>query len=77
MKGYPKRDLLWDLWQGPRDPRSPEYMAGVKATLDFLAERDETGTKPSLANPHAPGTAQSDAWYAGNREAHGLWSRSE
>ena len=38
-----------------RDPRSPEYKNGCRAALG----------RSSSGNPYSPGTAQSDAWYAG------------
>lgn len=76
MKGYPKRDLIWKLAQGPRDPRSREYMRGIEDTLAFLADRDE-GHETTLANPYTEATAQHDAWFAGNREAWNLWETSK
>lgn len=68
-----RRDRLWKAAQGPRDPRSPEYMAGIKTTLEWLAGPRDT----RLANPHKGGTAQADAWTAGNREAHQRWGWDE
>ena len=65
------RDRLWAEAQGPRDPRSPEYMAGIRDTLDMLAGFTPEG---SLANPYPGGTAQHDAWFAGNREGHRRWA---
>jgi hypothetical protein len=67
-----KLDRLWAYAQGPRDPRSPEYMRGVRDTLVWLAG----GRLYRLENPYPPGTAGSDAWYAGNREGHDLWTAS-
>lgn len=63
-----RRDRLWQEAQGPRDPRSPEYMAGIAAALDKRA-----GLVASISNPHKPGTAQADAWTAGCREGHNRW----
>lgn len=50
-----------------RSPRSEAYKAGVLDTLTFK----ETGS--SLKSPFQPGTAESDAWFAGNSEGHCLW----
>lgn len=60
---------LWEAAKGPRHPRSPEYMRGVKATLDHLAE-----PVGRLHCPYTLGTAAADAWFAGNREAHKAWA---
>lgn len=66
-----RRDRLWKDVQGPRDKRSPEYMAGIKSTLDWYAAGKP---KSGLSNPYKPGTAQRDAWSAGNREGHDRWA---
>ncbi len=67
-----RRDRLWNEAQGPRDPRSPEYMAGVRAALD-----KRSGLLERISNPYKAGTAQSDAWFAGVREGHESWSASD
>ena len=50
-----------------RDPRSPEYMAGCRAAIERAAG----------GNPYRPGTAQSDAWYAGWDEGMFCRGRNE
>ena len=50
-----------------REPRSKSYQAGVLDTLNFK----ESGTE--LNHPFEPGTAEADAWFAGNTEGHSLW----
>ena len=47
-----------------RDPRSQEYKAGVKAVLDFRLNQVK------IKNPYTVGTAQADAYFAGNEEGH-------
>jgi hypothetical protein len=50
----------------PRDPRSEEYLAGVKnAILHRLTAKLFDGTMPS---PYAVGTVQADAYFAGCQE---------
>lgn len=52
-----------------RDPRSPEYKAGVLAALHYrMGEQPATGP-----DPYPPGSCQSDAWHAGTTEGHRLW----
>jgi len=68
-----KRDRLWKEAQGPRDKRSPEYMRAIKERLDWYADgKPEEG----VSNPYPLGTAQADAWWAGNQEGHRRWSES-
>jgi len=50
-----------------RDARSAAYQAGVLDTLNFK----ESGTE--LKHPFEPGSAEADAWFAGNQEGHNLW----
>ena len=57
------QELFNAAFAGHRNPRSPEYKAGVLAHLRFALK--ETG----IHNPYAEGTAQSDAWYAGVQES--------
>ena len=54
-----------------RDPRSEAYKAGVLDTLNFK----ESGSE--LKHPFAPGTAESDAWFAGNQEGYNIWRDRE
>lgn len=51
----------------PRDPRSPEYKAGVRAALAFRID----GIK--IRCPHPMGTAQADAFYSGVDEGRRRW----
>jgi len=51
----------------PRDPRSAEYKAGVRAALVFRIE----GRR--IAKLYAAGTAQDDAYHAGIAEGNALW----
>jgi hypothetical protein len=59
--GLLNRMMAWAFHEA-RDPRSPEYRAGVRDMLLFkLVE------KP-LRNPWMLGTAHADAWFAGVEE---------
>ncbi len=51
----------------PRDPRSAEYKAGVRAALAFRIDDRR------IAHLYDAGTAQDDAYYAGMAEGHALW----
>ncbi|GGX76817.1 hypothetical protein GJV26_17005 [Massilia dura] len=51
----------------PRDPRSPEYKAGVRAALAYRIEGKR------IPHLYEPGTAQDDAYHAGLAEGHGIW----
>lgn len=57
--------LYQEAFSGPRAPRSPEYLAGVLATLKF-----RLGEAESMPLPYTVGTAQADAWFAGTNEGH-------
>ena len=63
--------LLAAAFAGPRDPRSPEYRAGVRAVLEFRIDG-----KP-IRRPYVPGTAQDDAFDAGQVEGHVIWRRAQ
>lgn len=52
---------------GPRDPRSEAYKAGVLAALRYRIDG------APMASLYPPGSAESDAWYAGTAEGHSLW----
>lgn len=70
---HARRDKLWiEATTQLRDPRSPEYMAGVAAALDRRA-----GIVANIRNPHPAGTAAADAWFAGVSEGHDLWHHSD
>lgn len=59
--------LFHEAFSKPRDSRSPEYKAGVRAALAFRIEGKRI---PQL---YQPGTAQDDAYHAGLIEGHGIW----
>jgi len=67
----PKANLVDRLFDAAfnvaRDPRSDEYKAGVRTALNYYYK----GT--GIRSPHAMGTAQADAFYAGVDEGHRLW----
>lgn len=50
-----------------RDPRSPEYKAGVRAVLEYRIN----GTRIRCSYPAA--SARSDAYHAGVTEGHAIW----
>lgn len=64
-------DLVDQLFKAafdrPRDPCSPEYRAGVRAWLNLRAN-----DMPYVC-PFAPGSASSDAFYAGVDEGRCIW----
>ncbi len=51
----------------PRDPRSAEYKAGVRAALEFRIDG------LPIRRPHVTGTAQDDAFDGGLAEGHAIW----
>lgn len=59
--------LYHEAFSKPRDPRSPEYKAGVRAALAYHIEGKRI---PRL---YEPGTPQDDAYHAGIAEGHALW----
>jgi hypothetical protein len=61
------KQLYDKAFHSTRDPRSEAYKAGVLDTLTFKESGQE------LNHPYDPGTAEADAWFAGNQEAHSLW----
>jgi hypothetical protein len=66
----PLAQSLYDKAFGPgviRDPRSPEYQAGVLAAIRFRVDGGRIG------NPFPVASAQSDAFYAGTDEGHRRW----
>jgi hypothetical protein len=58
-------DLYAAAFAVPRDPRSPEYRAGVRYALAY-----RLGETPSRPCPYPAGTAQSDAYHSGCQEGH-------
>lgn len=66
--GTPTVNQLFDAaFNRCRDPRSPEYKAGVRAALAFRIEA------AAIPRPYAPGTAAEDAFHAGMAEGHSVW----
>lgn len=51
----------------PRDPRSAEYKAGVRAALAFRID------SIAIKRPYAAGTSADDAFDAGLAEGNSLW----
>lgn len=60
-------ELMTQAFSVPRDPRSAEYKAGVRAVLDYRLH----GKQMSL--PFRIGTAAADAYFAGTDEGHRIW----
>jgi hypothetical protein len=60
-------ELMAEAFAPGRDPRSPEYKAGVRSILDWRIN----GAQPAL--PYALGTAQADAYFAGQEEGGAIW----
>jgi hypothetical protein len=59
--------LMRQAFGRPRDPRSVEYKAGVRAALEFRLLRQ------SLVCAYKQGTAGSDAFYSGVDEGNAIW----
>jgi hypothetical protein len=59
--------LYHEAFSTPRDPRSAEYKAGVRAALAFHIEGKR------IAHLYEAGTAQDDAYHAGIAEGHTAW----
>jgi len=51
-------------------PRSEEYKAGVRAALEY-----RINNRPQPPMPYPVGTAQADAYFAGQDYGHWLWRR--
>ncbi|RJF96918.1 hypothetical protein D3870_21360 [Noviherbaspirillum cavernae] len=60
-------ELMTQAFSVPRDPRSTEYKAGVRAALDY-----RLNGKKMLA-PFRIGTTAADAYFAGTDEGHRIW----
>jgi hypothetical protein len=72
--GTPRRagaDLVAQLFSAafdkPRDPRSTEYKAGVRALLVLRVHGLD------IIRPYPMGTAQADAFYSGVDEGNIIW----
>lgn len=59
--------LFQAAFHGARDPRSPQYKAGVRSALAFRIEG-----KP-IVREYDPASAQDDAFSAGMVEGHALY----
>ncbi|AXA93575.1 hypothetical protein [Massilia sp. YMA4] len=59
--------LYQKAFSSTRDPRSPEYKAGVRAALSYRID----GVR--IPQPYQAGTAQDDAYHAGQLEGHAIW----
>ncbi len=68
------QQLFASAFNTPRDPRSPEYKAGVLAALKFRMGEAPTVILPDYASGHQ-GTAREDAFFAGVSEGHSVWRR--
>lgn len=60
--------LMEKAFNTQRDPRSPEYQAGVRAALEFRLN------KVRIPTPYPPASAASDAYHAGIGEGHRIWA---
>jgi hypothetical protein len=61
-------ELFANAFNTPRDPRSPEYKAGVRALL-----RRKFGLTNSVVCPYTIGTSQADAFFSGTDEGHRIY----
>lgn len=69
--GTTAEELFTAAFNQPRDPRSSAYKQGVLAALKF---RIDGRRIPKL---YDPGTAEDDAYYAGQAEGHAIWRRAQ
>lgn len=60
-------ELVAQAFSTQRDPRSPEYKAGVRAALNYRLN----GKRISL--PFRIGSAAADAYFSGTDEGHRIW----
>lgn len=63
--------LMADAVQSWRPPRSEPYRSGCRALLQHKLSGDDL--QPC---PHAGGSAECDAWYAGVSEGHSIVRRA-
>lgn len=61
------KKLFEQAFSTARDPRSDEYKAGVKAALMYRA------AGVPIKRPYEIGTAEADAFYAGQDEGMLIW----
>lgn len=62
--------LMAAAFDRPREPRSAAYKAGVRAKLSHVFDNVTT------AMPYAPGTAEADAFFAGEEEGRVIFART-
>ncbi len=60
-------ELVKTAFDKPRDPRSDEYKAGVRASLSFRINGEH------VSNPYRLGTPQADAFFSGVEEGHSIY----
>jgi len=60
-------DLMREVFSGPREARSPEYQAGVRAVFEYRVSGFP------IVCPYSEGTAARDAFHAGCSEGHAEW----
>ena len=63
--------LFSQAFDKPRDPRSCEYKAGVRAALRFRLAGEK------IPHLYKPGTAQDDAYHAGISEGYMIFRNFE
>ena len=69
--GHSAEHLFSQAFDVPRDPRSDEYKAGVRAALQCRVDG-----KP-ITRPYPVGSAADDAFDGGLAEGQALWRRSQ
>lgn len=62
--------LMAAAFDRPRDPRSAAYKAGVRAHLARVIENK------TIAVPYPSGTAERDAFYAGETEGQAIYRQA-
>ena len=62
--------LMAAAFDRPREPRSDAYKAGVRAKLSHAFDN------VTIAMPYAPGTAEADAFFAGEDEGRAIFART-
>ncbi|SAL66468.1 hypothetical protein AWB67_07113 [Caballeronia terrestris] len=60
-------ELMAEAFTSGRDPRSAEYIAGVRSILENCIEG------AAIVLPYALGTTQADAFLAGQEEGRVIW----
>jgi hypothetical protein len=62
-------ELMAEAFAPGRDPRSQEYKTGVRAILAWRIN----GVPLEMPPPFALGSAQADAYFAGQDEGKAIW----